>query len=164
MVLRKVLITFVIFTLLVSGTILSARAQGVISLPKTGQTKCYDSSGGEIVCAGTGQDGELQVGVEWPVPRFTNLDGTAPITEGEVLDRLTGLVWMRDAGTPTIGSCTGGAKTWQQALDYVGCLNSINHLGHNDWRLPNINELESVVNAEEANTATWLNSQGVHAT
>lgn len=36
---------------------------GVIELPQTGQTKCYDSSGTEIVCAGTGQDGEIRAGV-----------------------------------------------------------------------------------------------------
>ena len=32
--------------------------------------------------------------------------------------------------------------------------------GSIDWRLPNVNELESLVNAGETNTATWLNNQG----
>ena len=36
---------------------------GTIDLPQTGQTKCYDTSGTEIACAGTGQDGEIQAGV-----------------------------------------------------------------------------------------------------
>ncbi|MDP3297260.1 MAG: hypothetical protein Q8N09_06690 [Thermodesulfovibrionia bacterium] len=40
---------------------------GVIDLPQTGQTKCYDTNydtnGVEIPCAGTGQDGEIRVGV-----------------------------------------------------------------------------------------------------
>ncbi len=31
---------------------------GTVDLPRTGQTKCYDSEGVEINCAGTGQDGE----------------------------------------------------------------------------------------------------------
>ena len=31
---------------------------GTVQLPQTGQTKCYDSAGVEIPCAGTGQDGE----------------------------------------------------------------------------------------------------------
>jgi hypothetical protein len=35
---------------------------GVIQLPQTGQTKCYDSAGIEIVCSGTGQDGEIRAG------------------------------------------------------------------------------------------------------
>ena len=29
-----------------------------------------------------------------------------------------------------------------------------------DWRLPNVIELESLVNAEESDSAAWLNSQG----
>ncbi|MBI5747695.1 MAG: hypothetical protein HZA00_01120, partial [Nitrospinae bacterium] len=33
-----------------------------VYLPRTGQTKCYNASGTEISCSGTGQDGELQVG------------------------------------------------------------------------------------------------------
>src|SRR3989338_10110057 len=45
---------------------------GTIQLPKTGQTKCYDTVGAEIDCKGTGQDGEIQAGVAWPDPRFTD--------------------------------------------------------------------------------------------
>jgi len=127
---------------------------GVIQLPKTGQTKCYDTAGTEIACTGTGQDGDIQAGVAWPNPRFIdNGDNT-------VTDNLTGLMWTKDAGTPTVGTCTGGTKSWQEALDYVQCLNTNNYLGHNDWRLPNMNELKSLVNAQELNTATWLNAQG----
>ena len=39
---------------------------GTIQLPQTGQTKCYDTAGTEIPCAGTGQDGEYKAGVAWP--------------------------------------------------------------------------------------------------
>jgi hypothetical protein len=56
-----------------------------------------------------------------------------------VTDRLTGLTWSRDANpgeTP---------KTWKQALDYIKTLNGQNYQGHNDWRLPNAKELQSIV-------------------
>ncbi|OGW13930.1 MAG: hypothetical protein A2035_03980, partial [Nitrospirae bacterium GWA2_42_11] len=56
---------------------LSVIPQAPIRLPKTGQTTCYDNSGIIVACAGTGQDGDLQRGVAWPSPRFTdNGDGT----------------------------------------------------------------------------------------
>ena len=44
---------------------------------KTGQTSCYDQFGMVIDCFGnSGQDGDLQKGVAWPNPRFTdNLTG-----------------------------------------------------------------------------------------
>ncbi len=132
-----------------------------IKLPKTGQTTCYDSSGNVISCTNTGQDGELQKGVAWPNPRFAaNADTT-------ITDNLTGLVWApngnlmqtRDPDWKQVQTFVG-AVTWQQALDYVAKLNAEKYLGHNDWRLPNFKEIESLVNNAQTNTAEWLNSQG----
>ena len=37
---------------------------GTVDLPKTGQTTCYDSSGNVIDCNGTGQDGDIQAGIQ----------------------------------------------------------------------------------------------------
>ena len=74
-------------------------------VPDTGQQACWDENGNPILCAGTGQDGELQRGMAWPTPRFTdNGDGT-------VLDNLTGLLWLKNA------NCFGRPRTWQEALD-----------------------------------------------
>jgi hypothetical protein len=135
----------------------------VISLPKTGQTKCYQgvSPYAEIPCAGTGQDGELLAGVAWPNPRFTNPDSTTPISGDIILDKLTGFEWTKDGNVPGPSACGPGTrKTWQGALDYAACLNTSNYLGHHDWRLPNLNELISLVNAGQANSTVWLNTQG----
>jgi len=65
--------------------------------------------------------------------------------DGTITDNRTGLMWTKDAGTPTVGSCSGGIKNWQEALDYIACLNSINHLGYSDWKLPGVKELISLV-------------------
>ena len=105
-----------------------------VDLPKTGQTTSY----------AVGDDGDLEVGVAWPSPRFTdNLDDT-------VTDNLTGLMWTKDANL-------AGIKTWGDALTYV---NALGLAGYNDWRLANVNELESLINAEEASSTAWLNTQG----
>jgi hypothetical protein len=133
-----------------------------ISLPKTGQTTCYDISGDVISCTNTGQDGDLQKGVAWPNPRFTaNADTT-------IADNLTGLIWAsngnlmqtRDPQWEKRSTIIDGALTWQHALDYVAKLNAENYLGHNDWRLPNFTEMESLVDRAQPNSAHWLNSQG----
>jgi hypothetical protein len=130
-------------------------ASGVLALPRTGQTVCYDSAGGTVDCVGTGQDGELQEGVAWPGPRFTdNADRT-------MTDSQTGLVWIKDGKTPGPVVCSPGTcKTWQGALDHIRCLNANNYLGKSDWRLPNRNELASLVNHGRPNSAAWLNRQG----
>ncbi len=128
---------------------------GVVALPKTGQTACRDGSGTAIDCGGTGQDGESQAGAPWPIPRFAE-NGDRTVT-----DRLTGLVWSKDGKAPGPPACNPGTrKTGQGAVDHVRCLNSNGYLGRSDWRLPNGNELASLVNHGESNSAAWLNAQG----
>ena len=74
-----------------------------IQLPQTGQTTCWDKNGNVIPCAGTGQDGDIQAGVAWPNPRFTdNGDGT-------VTDNLTGLMWTQNAN-PAGKICSGSRR------------------------------------------------------
>jgi len=139
-----------------------ASKENTIKLPKTGQTTCYDSSGTVISCTNTGQDGDLQKGVAWPNPRCTANDDLS------ITDNLTGLVWApngnlmstRDSHWEKQGPASDGTVTWQHALDYVAKLNAENYLGHNDWRLPNIKELKSLINVAQPNTAAWLNNQG----
>jgi hypothetical protein len=128
---------------------------GVLTLPKTGQTACHDDSGSAVSCPGTGQDGELQAGAAWPSPRFTeNADQT-------MTDRLTGLVWTMDGNAPGPAACNPGTrKNGQGAPDHVKCLNANRYLGKSDWRLPNRNELASLVNRGQSDTAAWLNTQG----
>ncbi|HEY5975905.1 MAG TPA: DUF1566 domain-containing protein, partial [Geobacteraceae bacterium] len=121
-------------------------------LPKTGQTGCFDDTGTIISCAGTGQDGEIRAGVTWPVPRFMDNSTVSP-ADRTVTDELTGLVWAKDGIFP-------GAYAWQEVLAYIKTLNDSNYLGHNDWRLPNVNELKSLFNKQEPNQATWLMGQG----
>src|ERR1039457_4054325 len=105
--------------------------------PATGQIKCYDSSDAEISCASSGQDGAMRTGTAWPSPRFTDNSIITPANL-TVTDNLTGLIWSKD-GNP------GSVKTtWQGALDYIKTLNNSSYLGHNDWRLPNVNEQESL--------------------
>ena len=101
----------------------------VICLPKTGQTISY----------ATGDDGDLETGVAWPNPRFTD------IGDGTVKDELTGLVWSKNA------NLLNSDKTWQQALDYVAGMNAGTYpnFGYTDWRLPNVNELKSLIDNSE---------------
>ena len=106
-------------------------------VPKTGQTVPHT----------TGDDGDLQMGVTWPAPRF--ITGTT----GVVTDTLTGLIWLENA------HCAKNTRAWSTAL-----LSDIYHLntlgtmnGHDcgdtsnggthqtDWRLPNVQELQSLV-------------------
>lgn len=120
--------------------------RGGSSLAKTGQDICFDADGEPVDCAGTGQDGALQIGVASPSPRFIdNHNGT-------VFDKLTGLTWLKEANL-------FGFKTWQEALDACNALSAQTHplpdgqckfklddgSEPGEWRLPNVKEFESLI-------------------
>ncbi len=54
--------------------------------------------------------------------------------DGTVTDRATGLMWQK--------ADSGQGMNWQQALDYA---EKLALAGHDDWRLPNAKELQSLV-------------------
>lgn len=94
----------------------------------TGQDKCYNANGQPTTCPGEGsafhgQDSQY----DGAQPGFTdNGDGT-------ITDNNTGLMWQK----------TPGAKvTWAQASAGAS---SFSLAGHNDWRLPTIKELYSLI-------------------
>lgn len=124
---------------------------------ETGQVTCYDEGGAVIPCAGTGHDGDKRGGVAWPNPRFVdNGDGT-------VSDMLTGLVWLRNANCPAISPAI-----WMTALANAntladGACGLTDGSAAGDWRLPSVNELQSLISYEwyapalsnAAGTAQW---------
>jgi hypothetical protein len=105
---------------------------------ETGQALCYNGEGDTIPCAGTGQDGELKKGI---APSFTdNGDGT-------ITDNNTGLMWEKLSDDGSIHDYDEGLYTWEEAFSVkIAELNSTSFAGHNDWRLPNLNELETIRN------------------
>jgi len=128
--------------------------------PKTGQTNSY----------ALGDDGALKKGLAWPNPRFTVQANT-----NCVLDNLTGLIWARNANLSknvNLGtwSSVNGTCTWYQAFDVItnsaGPVNGASYGGTNDWRLPNVRELQSLLDysrnapalCNTAGTGPWSNN------
>jgi uncharacterized protein DUF1566 len=66
-----------------------------------------------------------------------------PVTDEEIVtDNLTGLVWQE---TFVAG------KTWYQALEYC---ETLDYADFEDWRLPNLRELQSLINHGRYSPAT----------
>jgi Protein of unknown function (DUF1566) len=99
---------------------------------------------GQTTSFAVGDDGDIQAGVPFPTPRFTDHG------DGTVTDHLTGLIWLKDA------NCFG-MQTWQGALDAVNALSdtgtpeTTDDCGLSDgsvagdWRFSNIKELQSLI-------------------
>ncbi len=86
----------------------------------------------------------------WGAPYTDNGNGT-------VTDSTTGLIWQKctkGLGTEVVGNCFSGIvdfNSWSSA--YIYCKGLI--LGsRNDWRLPNINELESIIDYSKPSNPT----------
>jgi hypothetical protein len=57
--------------------------------------------------------------------------------DGTITDRATGLMWSK--------MDSGKGMNWQNALAWAQQKNAERFLGHSDWRLPNVKELQSIV-------------------
>jgi hypothetical protein len=93
-------------------------------VPKTGCLTSHE----------TGDDGNYQKGVAWPVPRFTAGTSTA---SNCVTDNLTGLMWLRNPSA-TLWNCS-------DSIAYCENLTGSSGRGtYTDWRLPNVREMQSL--------------------
>ena len=120
-------------------------AKPVGGMPKTGQTISYMAN----------DDGAYQKGLPAAdIPHYRdNRNGT-------ITDNATGLMWVqdpslcggdRDESYPNIwASVRGVPKTMTWTIAITECKN-LDYTGHNDWRLPNIKELMSIVDYSRLN-------------
>ena len=123
---------------------LSACQAGAQAFPATGQTTCWNSAGAVISCTGTGQDGDIQAGAT--LNYTDNGDGT-------ITDNNTKLVWEKKTSDGSTHDMDA-VYTWDNAFAvHVAGLNAASFAGHNDWRLPNVKELLSIIDYQNRSPA-----------
>ncbi len=105
--------------------------------PATGQTTCWDTNGTLIDCDSTGQDGEIQAG--GALAYTDNGDGT-------ITDLNTHLMWEKKSLDGSMHNMFHSYR-WADAFNtFIGSLNGgSGFAGHTDWRLPNVKELQSII-------------------
>jgi hypothetical protein len=118
----------------------SSRRTGLL---RTGAIKCWDVDGREVDCPGSGQDAEFMRGDAPPDRRFDDRG------DGTVLDRLTGLTWLKDANK-------FGEVEWEEALSKARTVGLYSKdekdaAKAGQWRLPNIREILSLIDYGRAN-------------
>lgn len=113
-------------------------------LPDTGQNACYglveNAGWQEVPCdqvSCRGQDAQYATGCP-SEGRFTdNGDGT-------VTDHCTGLMWQKDTADVN-GNGQSTDQDYMRWCDALAYCENLSFAGHDDWRLPNIRELHSIV-------------------
>jgi hypothetical protein len=105
----------------------------------TDQISCFDEAGNEIVCEDSGQDGVFGFRTRFPRDRFRVINDT--VTE----DTWTGLSWHRDANLAEF------PLSWEEAVQFVKKMNSCQHFGRSDWRLPKREELFTLISHQAIN-------------
>lgn len=121
--------------------IVAAGGELPYTIAGTGQTKCYDDRG-EIAPPRPGgrfygQD------AQHPGPKASYTPGADGLT---VHDNVTGLTWQRCADTNGDGVLNHRDKlTLAQAREWPAKINAARYAGFNDWRLPTIKELYSLI-------------------
>ena len=117
----------------------------IVPFPSTGQARCWSSAGAVIPCAGTGQDGDTRAGAA--LSYLDNGDGT-------IIDHNTGLMWAKKSDDDSIHD-KDNTYTWADAVSvYIAGLNAgSGFAGYTDWRLPNVKELQSILDYENVDPA-----------
>lgn len=128
----------------------SISVNGALMLAQTRQTPTIP------LAALAGYDGSTYIGVPWaysptgnifPSPRFAPYGSTGDC----ISDNLTGLIWQKQ---PMVGT-----TNWNEAVEHA---TTTDLCGLTNWRLPNYNELMSLINLGEniPSQANWLITQG----
>ena len=132
------------------------RPIAIFKIPHTEQKKCYDEDGNQISITKKrgkyyGQDGSYSIN---PMS-FTKLrDGGKEIEDSAtweqgyrmVKDNNTGLIWEIKSCDKTDFNFKDNKYNWENAKEYIIQLNKQGYGEFNDWRLPNREELRSIVN------------------
>lgn len=115
----------------------TCQAGGGGTLLETHQTTCYDIATNlpQASCTGSGQDGEFQKGL---ARSYTDNGKT-------ITDNRTGLVWEKLADDDSVHD-KDTIYTWADAFGKIQQLNTSPCFADQcDWRLPNVNELHSIL-------------------
>jgi len=154
----------------INGNLYSAQLKRDISLPgyqfelvsflelntyqvvDTGQSNCYNSSGYNVSCDNSGQDGEYN----------GNQASYTDNGDGTITDNVTGLIWQQSPDSNEDGTINSNDKLTQAAAESY-CSDLV-LAEQSDWRLPDIKTMYSLIDfsGEDVSSYTSSNTSGLN--
>jgi len=110
----------------------------------TDQKNCYNSQGSEVSCSGSGQDGAYS-GNQMSYTKNGDV----------VTDNVTGLMWQQSGDMNGDGTININDKITQSAAESY--CSSLSLGGYDDWRLPDIKTIYSLMNFNGEDMSVALN-------
>ncbi|WP_339389835.1 DUF1566 domain-containing protein [Vibrio neptunius] len=148
-------INHMVITLMAYSISWTSSASLTYPIVDTGQTECFDIKQASSTCPTSsadtfGQDAQY-VGNH---PTYqANIDGT-------VTDKVTGLIWSSTTDINNDGKINANDKlSYQEAIEYV---DKLRLAGYDDWRLPSIKELYSLILFDGQDPSGFRQSGTVH--
>lgn len=129
----------IIFRILVSSVLTCSLFASEIVIKSTGQTKSYNTKGSEVTNGSLKDDGYYQKGKK----AYYSRDNKKEL----VVDHITGLMWQDDERAARV-KLPWFSSSGVSAAAY--CLD-LEHAGYEDWYLPSIEELDSIVDRNKVN-------------
>ncbi len=123
-----------------------------LAMQATGETNLFSfavpskCAGGQISGYTPVNNEDLNISMQFGVNWSTNTRFIVDSTGSNVYDSLTGLMWTKNAND-------AGEKNWTNAIAYCEALD---YGGFDDWRMPNRNELASLIDYSQINPAIPL--------
>ena len=169
----QIVVLFLPLLLLLSACSKNDTSSSSFDMKRTGQVKSYDENAQEVLGSTLKDDGYYKKG----------LDSNYTVESEMVIDEVNGLVWQNNADVGSV------VKPWLSAENYIFCIENVNTFScddtsgdtaveycsnlilnnHTDWRLPTLEELDTLVdygksspaiesayfNADDANYSFW---------
>lgn len=155
MVMNRLIFSFYCFPLVVFFLLMASGVAKAVDASTHSFANCNFLGTGQAVSytATFGEDHDYQSSAHKPRYTVYNPVGISSVT----VDNLTGLMWITN---PTTDAAMGGVYTWVNAL--TACEGKT-YAGYSDWRLPNVRELQSLVDYS-ASAAPLINTAAFPAT
>ncbi len=163
---KKLLFLFFLIVILAACNVdEDGKVSITLSLPKKSSSPQIDSNENAAVNSDTSsepKENAVKIPAPFPMPSYSSTGNHIIVNRyrdngnGTVTDLETKLEWMRcSLGQDPISPTCEGTATPYKWNDAIEASVNFNFAGHDDWRVPTVDELKTLIHCSSNNPKTW---------